>query len=144
MIRLFLSFIFFFSFTSCGYFGNDNKICIEVKDGNGEFTDVEFFVDDFIINELNIDREVIIDMCKTSCEYSDWSVKNRDFYYIDTKRINRIVFDQTNKNIEVWIHVGESMTDNHEVFTTYCMYFDLNGNQILKRNRIPKMYYYSY
>lgn len=144
MIRLFLSSILVFSFTSCNYFIDESKICIEAKDGNGEYTSVEFWVDDFIVNELNLDREVIIDMCEITCEYSDWSVKNRDFYYIDTKRINRVQFDHSNKNIEVWIHVGESMTDDQEIFTTYCMYFDLNGNQILERNRIPKMYYYSY
>jgi hypothetical protein len=129
---------------SCGSNLKDGKICVKTIDGFGQESDVEFWVEDILVNELKISEDVLVSIGKTACRYSDWNIEDKNYFYIDNNRINMISFNKEKKVIKVWTHVVKSNFDGTQRYITNTFEFDLNGNVLYDETGDLSVYSYEY
>lgn len=129
---------------ACGSKIHNGKICVETIDGYGEEQQVEFWVEDILVKELMINEDVLEQIGKTACRYSDWKIENKNYFYIDNNRINMIVLNEEKKQIHVWTHVVQTHTDGTQSFITNSFDFDLNGNILYDESGDMSIYSYEY
>lgn len=129
---------------ACGSKIDNGKICVKTIDGYGEEQEVEFWVEDILVRELKISEDVLQQIGVTACRYSDWKIKDKNYFYIDNNRINMIVLNEEKKQIHVWTHVVQTHYDGSQSFITNSFDFDLNGNILYDDSGDLMIYSYEY